>query len=262
MTTIKAIQSEFVKLKYPPILWLIGFIIFVTLVIIFSAYYIDINNTITLGRNPWSRLNKASHSIFAIFISIPFVVLLLSAALFIENKNYGFKQLYTLPQKRSSLILYKVITLILSIFLSTLIMILGLILVGYLLNFIYPESEFSYFALPFFDMVQSFTYTIVSLLGIFGIQFFLSIKFEGFLVPASVGILSYIVGLIFGSINSSLAIYFPYAYPIIARENNIFRNTELVLDKFWIINEVELYSIIVFVLFIAISLLTEKFRNI
>ena len=262
MTIIKSIHSELIKLKYPPILWLIGFILFVCLVIVFSAHYIDIHKTAMLGRNPWSKIDMAQQAIFSIFIGIPFIVLFLSAAVHIEHQNHGFKQLYTLAQNREVLIIYKLAAFFLVLAAATFLLIFGNVLIGYLINMIYPETEFSYFEFSLFSMLKSYSYIIISFLGVIGIQFFLSLRFKGFLVPASIGVLAYVFGLIVSSTNNVLSLYFPYCYPIISRERGIMDTSELNIDQSMVLNEVEIYSVGIFFVFIILSLLTERRKNI
>ncbi|MDA8693419.1 ABC transporter permease [Saprospiraceae bacterium] len=262
MSTIKSLKSEFLKLKYPPILWLIGFILLSTLAIVFSAYIIDINKTVLLGVNPWIKLNASIRAIFSTFIGIPFVVLFISAALNIEHQNHGFKQLYTLPQRRSILIIYKLAALIFSFIAVIILMILGNILIGYILSWLYPETEFLYYDLPIISFLKNYWYVLISYLGIIGIQFFLSVRFRGFLVPASIGILAFVFGIILSSLDNALSKYFPYCYPSISRNNGVFSNDKLNIDQDALINQIELSSIIIFITFLCLSIYSEKTKNV
>jgi len=262
LSTIKSLQSELIKLKYPPILWLVAFVLLSIFAIVFSAYIIDINKTVLLGVSPWIKLNASIRSIYSIFIGIPFVVLFISAALNIEHQNHGFKQLYSLPKKRSVLIIYKLVTLVFSFIIVSFLLVLGNVLIGYLLNWIYPESEFSYYNLPILSLMKSYFYVLISFLGIIGIQFFLSLRFKGFLVSASIGILAYVFGIILSSLNNTFSIYFPYCHPTIARNNGVFNTEMLNINQDVFLNQVEVTSIIVFILFVCLGIFSEKARNI
>ena len=261
MKLSKAIQSEFIKLRYPPILWLTGFVITITMFIIFIAHYLDIHNAIRLGVNPWFRINNTGQAIFAMFIGTPFVILLISAILSIEHQNFGFKQLYTLPKRRQNIVLYKLMIILLYLLLILFVLIIGLIAIGILLNIIFPETGFSYYKIPLTGMLFSSGEYLVSVLGIIGIQFFLSIRFKGLIVPASIGILAYTIGFILTSLNNSLSLYFPYCYTIIVKEDSPFGTSSFEIKQFAFLNEVHLYSIIVFFSFILLSLITERSRN-
>jgi len=258
----KAIHSELIKLKYPPILWLVVFVVAITLVIVFTAYYIDIHKSVRLGVNPWIRVNTAGQTIFAMFVGTPFVILLISAILFIEHQNLGFKQLYALPKRREILLLYKLLAIFLCLLTTIALLIFGLIIIGYSLNVIYPETEFTFYKMPLLALLKSFGSYIISALGIIGIQYFLSVRFKGFLAPASFGILAYVVGFIITSIDNVIALYFPYCYTMIAKENDLFKLSSFDVKQYGILNEIELYSIIVFLTFILLTLYTERKRSI
>lgn len=264
MRITKAIQSEVIKLKYPPILWLMGFVIAVTLAVVFVAHYLGIHTAIRLGVNPWFRLSATGQAIFFMFVGTPFLILLISAILYIEHQNWGFKQLYTLPSKRGQLVSYKIVAIFLCLLLVLFILIIGLIVVGYSLNMIYPETGFVYYKLPLLEMLSACGGYIVSVLGIIGIQFFLSTRFKGFLVPASIGLLAYIVGFILATVNGSikLPLYYPYCYPIIANENKDFGLSTFEIRGFGVLNEIQLYSIIIFFAFVLLSFYSERRRGV
>lgn len=262
MHLVKAIRSELIKLKYPPLLWLIGFVTITTLAIVFSAHYIDIHNSVRLGVNPWIRVSATGLALFSMFVGTPFVILLISALLFIEHQNLGFKQLYTLPKRREVLISYKLIAIFLTLIFTLLLLAIGLIAIGYLLYVIYPETEFTYYKLPLLAMLKGSGGYIISTLGIIGVQYFLAIRFKGFLVPASFGILAYIIGFILASIGNTLAFFSPYSYTMIATDNDQFGLSSYEIKQFGIFNEVQLYSLIFFFTFILMSFYLERNRNI
>ena len=262
MTLYNSIRAEILKLRYPPIVWLTGFIICIVLAIVFTGYYIDVNRAILLGRNPWNRLNGSIEAVFSLFIAVPFVVFLISSAVHIENQNHGFKQLYALPQSRTALLLNKLMSLLLFVLFSVLILLFGQILIGYTLNVIYPESEFVYFEFPLQKMLLAYFQIVISLLGIIGIQFFLSFRFRGFLLPASIGIIGYIIGSILSSLNTPISFFFPFCYPGIARNREMFDSSTLNIDQVSILNKIEGYSILVFVLFIGLTIFFEKRKRI
>ena len=232
------------------------------MLIIFTAHYLDIHNAIRLGVNPWLRVNYTGQAIFAMFIGTPFVILLISAILSMEHQNLGFKQLYTLPNRRQNIVLYKLMIILLYLLLILSVLIIGLIAIGILLNMIFPETGFTYYKIPLIDMILSSGEYLVSVLGIIGIQFFLSIRFKGLIVPASIGILAYTIGFILTTLNNLLSLYFPYSYTIIVNENSPFGISSFEIKQFAFLNEVHIYSIIFFLAFIILSLFTERNRNI
>ena len=258
MKTIRAIQAEFIKLKYLPLFWLVGFVSFAILAILFSSHFADVNRTVLLGKSPWSRMTNACVAIYACFMASPFVILFISAAVHVEHQAHGWKQLFSLPQKRESLILAKVSSILLILLGCFLLLIPGLVACGYLLDSFFPELEFKYWTPPIFGMFQSFLLVFIELLGIIGIQLFLSIQFKGFLIPSSFGIIAFVMGIILGSLNNPMAHYFPYSYPIVARDRNLFMTDKIGIVDYGFLNSIELYSMLVFVVFVAASLFWSK----
>jgi len=262
MNIIQSIHSELIKLKYAPIYWLIGFICFCCLAIIFTAHIVDINNAVSLGANPWHKMMHVYTGIMAIFISSPFIILLIGAALYIENQSRGWKQVYTIPKSRRYLLLSKLTAILLTILSGMLVLIPLLVVMGYIIGMMFPEYEFSYYAPPFLELLKSILLIFISLLGIIGIQFFLCLKFKGFLVPASFGILAFICGLILSTTNKSIVLLFPYGYPMIARDQGMFKVDKVGIEDLGPFTNVELYSIITFLIFILFSLIMETRKNI
>ncbi len=262
MRTIYSIKAELLKLKYPPILWLISFVLITMFAILFAAYFIDIHRTTNLGVNPWIKFVTASQGIFASFFAVPFLVLLVSASVYLEYESHGFKQLYALPVQRGMLLVYRVLALVVLIGFTFLILLFVELMVAVVISFMYPELEFYYFSTPYLKLLKSLKSTGVALLGVFGVQLFLSLRFKSFLVPASFGVLAFIVGLVIGTINTPMALYFPYSYSIISQDYGMFSFSEIPIVDYGFIDSIELNSIFVFVVFLLLSIWMEYRRNV
>ena len=254
-------RAEIAKLKYAPIIWLSGIVSFISITLVLVAHILDVHNAVSLGRNPWNRLFNSGIDVYKLFMSIPFIVLFISTVFYLERQNHGFKQLYALPFTRTRLLFDKLSAVILYIVTTITIILIGLFLSGYVLNFIYPEYEFDYYSLPVLGMLRSAGLAFLSVLGVIGIQYFLSLRFKGFLIPASIGILCYVIGFILSTANNTISLYFPYCYPFISRKNSMMTNDAIELIQIGIINQIELYSLLIFLVFIGLSLITERRRN-
>lgn len=259
---IHYIQAEFTKLKYPPIIWLICATVISISVLIYFAHYHDIESVSTIGKNPWLKIWGAGIGLFSIFMKVPFLVLLISAAIFIENQNNTWKYQYSAPVSRSKILMIKLCSLFILIILTYVIYAVSILGVAYLLNFLRPETEFSYYPIAFNEFASRALLTVINSLGIIAIQFFLSLRFKGFLVPAAIGIVAFIIALIVGITNTPISQYFPYAYPLIGQDFNMFTIDRIgIIDWGWI-NSVQVLSIITFIVFIVLSLSMEKNRKV
>ncbi len=262
MFLIRSIQAELIKLKYLPILWLCATVVFAILLVVFTSHYIDVNSVATLGRSPWLKIKTASAAIFSVFMIIPFVVLFISAAVYIEHQAKGWKQQYTVSTSRAAVFFSKLLSLLLVILITLFILIIGLIACAYLLNFLLPELEFNYYKIPIFIFFKTLAHTFLATLGVIGIQYFLSLRFKGFLIPAGFGIVAFIIGIILGSVNNPLAVYYPYSYPIIAQDYGMFIRDKIGVVEYGWINNVEMYSILIFLVFILFACILETRKNV
>jgi len=262
MNGLQWIQAEFIKLKYPPILWLCASILFAVLGIVFAAHIIDINTTAALGINPWGRIGMAGRGVFVVFMLIPFIALLVSAAVFVEQQSNAWKYQYTIPKRRSVPFYAKLIALLLCIALTMFALCIGLLLSGYVLDYFLPELGFSYHSPPILDFLKTLWHAYLAAMGVLGIQYFLSYRFKGFLIPSTLGIIGFIVGFILSTMNSPLALYVPYCYPDIVQDYAMFVTDKAGMVDYGWINNVEIYSLCCFAFFVLLANIVEVKKNV
>lgn len=262
MKSIKYLHAELIKLKYLPIFWLVALVVFSVVAIVLLAHILDSSNITQLGRNPWNKLFFAGHSILSVFLIIPFIFLFISAAVYIEHQSNAWKFQYTSPTSRTSIFFAKLTSYISIIILVFFLVMLSLICCGYILSSIYPEMEFNYFPIYIFDQIGIASHGFLSVLGIIGIHYFLSLRFKGFLIPASIGVIGFIAGLIMGTLNRSFVLYFPYSYPVIYKDHSMFKIDRINIIDFGLINNVELFSILTFIVFVLLALFLERKKQI
>ena len=257
MSFFKNISAEFIKLKYAPIIWLICLVVLSVTAIIFAATILDNNNVIALGKNPWNRQLNAALGMFSVFICIPFIVMLISTAVFTENQAKGWNYMYSAPKTRTSFFYSKLISILLMVFAIVCLIIVSNIFCAYVLDFIMPELEFRHYEKNLSKYLPNYFHVFISSLGVIGIQYFLSLRFKGFLIPMSFGIIAFIVGFIIGTLNKPISLYSPYSYPSIVKDHNMFTIDKIgIVEGPWL-NTVEIHSIIVFVFFIAFANVLE-----
>lgn len=259
---LKYIQAEFIKLRYQPILWLIGATVVSITLLIYFAHYNDVESISQIGKDPWIKIWDGAIGIFSVFMMVPFLVLLMSATIYIEHQNNTWKYQYSAPVSRIKVLMIKLASFLMLIIIAFSLLALGIFCVAQLLNFIFPEMEFSYYSFHFSNYPNMAFFTLINSLGIIGIQFFLSIRFKGFLVPAAIGIVAFIIALIVGVTNTPASHYFPYSYTLIGQDFNMFTIDKVgVVDLGWI-NSVQLCSIIIFMIFTSIAIFLEHKRSV
>ena len=262
MIFLRSISAELSKLRYAPILWLCFFVLFMVTGVVFAASYFDQANIVQLGKNPWIKHMSASLGIYSVMMLAPFIVMLIGTSVFVENHSRGWKYVYSTPRSRSHIFYSKLIAVFVIIILITIAMIVLNILCAYLLNFLLPEIEFGFHKMMLRQILPNYIHIFISSLGIIGIQYFLSLRFKGFLIPMSFGILAFVVAIIVGSMNKPLSLYFPYAYPNIVIDHHMFTIDKIGITQHGWLNIVELHSIIVFVFFIACANILEMRKDV
>jgi len=261
-TFLNHINAEIKKLKSTPIIYLVLFCCLFISVIIIIAHSLDINSTARLNTDPWKRLFAAGLSIYSFFVINPFVVLLVSAVMYVEQRADAWKLLYTLPVGRGSIYFSKLLVIIGITIGCSLVLVLFLVLSGYFINLFYPEIEVVYYQPDILALFKKIFHTIVALLGVIGLQYFLSLWFKNFLVPLSLGVVGFILGFIVTTTNSKIALCIPFTFPMIVKDYGMFRNDKVAyVFGDWLTN-VELYSIIFFVVFVALGYFYETRRNV
>lgn len=262
MKVINSISAEFIKLKYAPIFSLIAFSLFVVGAIVFFASYMGVNDSVRMGQNPWPRNLNAGLAIFSIFILIPFVVMFVSTGVFVENQARGWKSIYATPNKRSSIFFSKLLSLLLGIFMLAITMMFLTVIVTYVIDFLLPEYEYRYYKPDLKSLFGGFVHAYISILGVIGIQYFISLRVKGFLIPMSFGVLMFVVGFIVSTTDKPLALYSPYSYPGIVKDHNMFTIGKIgVTHDYWLSN-VEVYSIALFILFVGLANILEVRKNV
>jgi len=262
MKIVKSISAEFIKLKFAPIFSLIAFSLFVVGAIVFFASYMGVNDSVKMGQSPWPRNLNAGLAIYSIFILIPFVVMFVSTGVFVENQAKGWKSIYATPNKRSSIFFSKLLSLLFAIFLLTVAMMILTILVTYMIDFLLPEYEYRFYRPDVSSLFKGYVHAYISILGVIGIQYFLSLRVKGFLIPMSFGVLMFIVGFIVSTADKPFALYSPYSYPGIVKDHSMFTIGKIgVTHDYWLSN-VEVYSILIFMFFVTAALLLEIKKNV
>ena len=262
MSFIRSISAELMKLRYAPILWLCFFVLFMIIGLVFISSYLDQANIVQLGRNPWERHMGGALGMYAVAILSPFIVMLVSTSVFIENHSLGWKFAYSTPRSRSHIFYAKLLAILIILVCVTAILLLLNILLAYFLDFLLPEIEFRYHKLDLAQAMTGYIHVMISALGVLGIQYFLSLRFKGFLVPMSFGVLAFIVGIIAGSMNKPFVLYYPYSYPNIVRDHRMFTIDNIGITQHGWFNNVELLSILVFVVFIAFANFLEVRKDV
>ncbi len=259
---IRSIKAEWIKSRSRAVIGLMLFCIAFVIAIVLVAGYMDVYNRVAISKNPWDRFFIGGLAIYILFVMAPFVILLISAIFYIEEKANGWKFMYTLNISRTQTYISKLLVISFLILVSSAIIGLLLILAGYGLDSLLPEYEFSYYIPNISFLLETITRAFISCLGAIALQFMISIITNNVILSLGIGVFTYIIAFIQAFSATSTVLYNPFALIMI---NQDFGAIDLEYRKYLIegiLTNVELYSILFFVLFTTIGCIYESGKNI
>jgi hypothetical protein len=145
--------------------------------------------------NPWDILWQESIKGFTIFIG-PFVIIMLTCMYMnIEHKYNAWKYMLTLPQKKSTLYLNKLVMNLLLLLLLYVLFLLFFFLFGFFLAWRYPSMGFQSYRPDYVAIFHLAFRSLLSFLGILAIHFWLSIRIKNMFVNIGIGLLCIFVSI-------------------------------------------------------------------
>lgn len=146
-----------------------------------------------------------------------FVILICTLLPQIEYRNNTWKQVFTSPQPKVSVLTAKFVNIHLLMLLFLVSTHLFMFLAIALANFIDPALGLYKNPLNGRTVLVNAANTYVTMLALGAIHFWLGIRFKNFIVPIAVGLALWLTGtLLVLQFNSSMAYYFPYSYQAIS----------------------------------------------
>lgn len=259
---VRSLRAESIKLRGTPMLWLVlaggifiaGFI--------FLIHFFNVEKFAGKSGSPWKLYFELSFMMTSMLFLVPFVVLLAGAIVFPEHRGNVWKKLYTLPLQKSNVYFSKLLTLLGLIGLTFIIFFVCGILGAYLLDLIYPAYGFRVHSPGIANYAMRLLHAYLSVLGVVGLHYWLSVRWSSFIVPMGIGLLGFIVAtaLIFIGNRFDLGNYFPYAYPMIIGAE--FGTKPQGLPTLFGLSSVEWFSVGLLILFSLVGYLEEKSKNV
>ena len=254
--------AESIKLKSTMSLYFSLIVSILVVGLVFIGHNIDVHTLCMMNENPWLLYFNRAHCIITGFMIVPICLFLILSFFYVEHKADAQKLLYTFPNPRWQLLLVKLIVILLCCVWIFISFVLFMVVSGYLLAWRFPEYELSYYGPPIWESLKLMYHTFISCLGIIAIQYFLHRLFKSYLLPLGIGFLAFLSGFIIASMNLSLCKYHPYSYPVIVRDLNFIRSDVRELYAEGWISNLEIYSLLIFVFFIGLSILIDRRKQI
>ena len=259
---INSLIAEFMKLKNTAVPWLVLLGGFIVGIFFFLDYNFGVVWQVHFDENPWDRLYGLSRGLFCAFISTPLLVLIVTSLVQLEHRSIAWKNLYALPLAKGDFHFSKLFLCFILFIACIFIYLIAIYLDAKILNWIHPEYEFNYYTPDFKKSFEVLSHLVIACSGIIGFQYWLSLKFKNFIIPMGIGITSFIVGLIVSIMNTNYALYFPFCYPFIFKDLQMFPITEVQLVEKGFLNNVEIFSLLYFCFFTALSYFEALRKNV
>lgn len=260
--TVPLFQTELIKLKRSPTWYILVLGIVLAAAGVFLGHLLDAHHTVKIGVDPWQRYFSASLAIFNLFIVVPYTVLLVSSVVFVEQRADAWKYIYTQPYSRGRLYFTKWGTLLILYLFSIVMLLLGVVISAYVLNMYRPEYEFTYYTPDVWYLLEQMGHFFLASLGLISWQYWLSLRFRNILIPLGIGVFGFVFGIIISVTGQKLATLMPYALPMVVRDFDMFRNDHIQDSFITGLNNVEVHSIILAVIFLGLGYWQERKKKI
>ena len=248
---IALLQSEWLKLRRTPILWLALLSGLTVPLLMTLIYYFNPEKLIRFSTNPWTELYQIAFNIINLVMIIPYLVLISASVHQLEQQSDGWKYLYTLPVSRMGIYLAKIVSLIFLAILPIIVFVLSSQLAGLFLAATQPFYEFQFYPSGIKTISLNLFHSAMASLGILGIHFWLGFRFKSYIIPIALGLLGFIISIIVFE-RWSWAAYFPYSFP-----TSLKSDTTIFLG----LSSVEWRSLFCFLVFAAVGYWQEKSRD-
>ncbi len=203
---------ETLKCKRTFVLWLSAGAPFFIVFLFFNVFYFKGHQMVKPGTNPWPLLLVHIMQVWALLF-FPLTISLQSALYnAIEHQSNTWKHVYSLAVPRWSVYFGK-FTLFTALIAVTMLLLLVFIeLAGWLLGLLRPDLGFNQYS-AHTQIARNCLKLFLAGLGITAIQFYVSLRFRNFILPAGMGLLMTVATV--ALMRWEHIRKFPYTWPMI-----------------------------------------------
>jgi hypothetical protein len=211
-----SLKSEFYKSRKTLGFWAAILLPLIIVALITIGFYTQADK---MANKPammiWFQFASAALGIMGALLLPMFVIFLAYSVNSIEHKADTWKTLFSLPISKWSVYSAKYVYGLFLVFLTLLLFALFTAGFGNLLSLLKPELKFSEYHMEV-TLLQIYFKLFLSAIGIFSIQFLLSLIWSDFLKPMGIGFICFIAGVIAVNKGWEYVYTIPYAHPMLA----------------------------------------------
>lgn len=215
---ILSLRSEFYKSRKTLGFWAAILLPLIITTLVFIGFYAESHK---LANRPgyllWMQFSGAILNVMGALLLPMFVIFIAYSVNSIEHRADTWKTLFSLPISKWTVYSAKFFYALFLVFLTLLLFALFTMGMGNLLGILKPELKFADYdgeTILFSIYFKLF----LAALGIFSVQFLLSLLWADFLKPMGVGFVCTIAGVIFGSTGWKYAYLIVYSHPVLTLE--------------------------------------------
>ncbi|RYY57201.1 MAG: hypothetical protein EOO09_03425 [Chitinophagaceae bacterium] len=259
MSLLTSIKSELVKTKRSSSFWLslIGAgvipVIFLLLYLIKHA-----EMKARLGFMPWESHFIQGYQQFSSLLLPIFVILICSQIPQLEFKNNTWKQVFASPQSIGNIFFSKYIAIILMILFLFVMYNVFMILAAVVPSLAFSDDiPFLRNKINWSQLLSLNLKTVISLLGIISIQYWLGLRFKNFIAPIGIGLALLIGSIMAFGFQWEHVYKLPYSFPILTL---VGFDEKVNASSFSLLNH-EWNSVGYFIFFTVLAFLDMKYRK-
>jgi hypothetical protein len=219
----RAMSAEILKLKRTVALRVAVIAPLVVITVMFLVYH-QRDQAGTMGLDLWLRFTKEIMGLWAILMLPLFITLEAALLGALESSEKSWKHLFALPIPRGAIYSAKIVTMIGIIGLSKIVLFVGSIIAGMLLNLLKPHYQLSLASFPFQEVFRTYLITYFLSWLMITIQIWVSVRWQSFTISVSTGISATVFGYML--INSAKwGRIYPWTLPVnvLVQNGNITR---------------------------------------
>ncbi|MFC4767343.1 ABC transporter permease [Effusibacillus consociatus] len=203
MSFFRVLQVECLKLKRSKIFLLVLLGPFLILSMQFLNFTLRYNLLVKPGKSEWWEFIQEVGSFWGVLV-LPIIVAIVAGMInAVEHSSNAWKYVLTMPIKRRTIYLGKLLLTFLLSVSSSIILTIGLVITGKALGF----KE----AIPWGKIGELFLYPLLGIIAISAIQVWLSTRLHNFSIAVGIGIGSVVISLFMSQ--SMYTHWFPWVYP-------------------------------------------------
>lgn len=209
---LRAIQTEFIKLRRTLAFWLVFVAPLTTVLLRLIEWSQRGEQYLFPGVNPWERLGQSVIVIWCMLMLPLFIALEAALLAGLEHNDHQWKHLFALPVPRWAILSAKSFVSLIMVGISSIVLWVAILIAGLFLKQINPALGFADHTLPGGQLLLRVILVFLASWLILAIHLWISLRWRSFALAMGVGIACTFIGLILAG--SVFGWIYPWSLPV------------------------------------------------